>query len=127
MMERPRTKRLPVIRGGRMVGIVSRANLMHALASLTRDIALTAPTGGDLAIRTNILTAIEKLDWAPHVNVIVKDGVVELWGVVTDDRERQGLIVAAENVAGVKQVRDHLVWVEPMSGMAFPSTEDEAE
>jgi CBS domain-containing protein len=127
MMERHRIKRLPVTRGGRMVGIVSRANLMHALASLTRDISLTAPTGGDLAIRTNILTAIEKLDWAPHVNVIVKDGVVELWGVVTDDRERQGLIVAAENVPGVKQVRDHLVWVEPISGMAFASTEDEAD
>jgi hypothetical protein len=61
-MERHRIKRLPVTRDGRMVGIVSRANLMHALASLTRDINLTAPTGGDLAIRTNILTAIEKLD-----------------------------------------------------------------
>ena len=111
----------------RMVGIVSRANLMHALASLTRDINLSAPTGGDLAIRTNILTTIEKLDWAPHINVIVKDSVVELWGVITDDRERQGHIVAAENVTSVKQVHDHLVWVEPMSGMAFPSTEDEAE
>jgi hypothetical protein len=46
--------------------------------------------------------------------------------VITDDRERAGLIVAAENVPGVKAVRDHLVWVEPMSGMAFPSSEDEA-
>jgi hypothetical protein len=52
--------------------------------------------------------------------------VAELHGVITDDRERAGLIVAAENVPGVKQVRDHLVWVEPMSGMAFPSTEDDA-
>jgi len=58
--------------------------------------------------------------------VIVKNGVAELHGVITDDRERQGLIVAVENVPGVKQVRDHLVWVEPMSGMAFPSSEDEA-
>jgi len=49
-----------------------------------------------------------------------------LWGVITDERERQGLIVATENVPGVKQVHDHLVWVEPMSGMAFPSAEDEA-
>jgi hypothetical protein len=46
--------------------------------------------------------------------------------VITDDRERAGLIVAAENILGVKRVRDHLVWVEPMSGMAFPSAEDEA-
>jgi len=51
--------------------------------------------------------------------VIVKDGVAELYGAVTDDRERQGLVVAAENVPGVKRVVDHLVWVEPISGMAF--------
>ena len=124
MMERHRVKRLPVTRGGRMVGIVSRANLMHALATFARD--LPAPAGGDSAIRANILAAIAKQDWAPRVNVIVKDGVAELRGVVTDDRERQGLVVAAENVAGVKKVHGHLVWVEPISGLAFPSAEDEA-
>jgi CBS domain-containing protein len=123
-MERHRVKRLPVTRGSRIVGIVSRANLMHALASLSRD--TVSPRGGDTAIRDKILARIAKQDWAPRVNVIVKDGVAELHGVITDDRERQGLIVAAENVPGVKRVRDHLVWVEPMSGMAFPSAEDEA-
>jgi CBS-domain-containing membrane protein len=125
MMERHHIKRLPVTQGGRMVGIVSRANLMHALATVARD--LPPPAGGDSAIRANILAAIAKQDWAPHVNVIVKDGVAELRGVVTDDRERQGLVVAAENVAGVKKVHDHLVWVEPISGLAFPSSEDETQ
>jgi CBS domain-containing protein len=124
LMERRRIKRIPVTRGGRIVGIISRANLMHALASLARD--GSAPAGGDAAIRDHVMASIAKEDWAPHINVIVKDGVAELHGVVTDDRERQGLIVAAENAAGVKRVVDHLVWVEPMSGMAFPSTEDEA-
>lgn len=123
MMERHHIKRLPVTRGDRMVGIVSRANLMHALSTFARD--LPAPAGGDSAIRANILAAIAKQDWAPHINVIVKDGVAELHGVVTDDRERQGLVVAAENVAGVKKVHDHLVWVEPISGMAFASSEDD--
>ena len=123
-MERHHVKRLPVTRSGRVVGIISRANLMHALASLTRDIA--APAAGDLALRDQILAAIGKQDWAPRINVIVSGGVAELHGVITDDRERAGLIVAAENVPGVKRVRDHLVWVEPMSGMAFPSSEDEA-
>jgi CBS domain-containing protein len=123
-MERHHVKRLPVIRSGRVVGIISRANLMYALASLTRDIA--APAAGDLALRDQILAAIGKQDWAPRINVIVSGGVAELHGVITDDRERAGLIVAAENVPGVKRVRDHLVWVEPMSGMAFPSSEDEA-
>ena len=123
LMERRRVKRLPVMRSGRLVGIVSRANLMHALASLARDAA--APAGGDLQIRENILTAIGHQQWAPHVNVVVKNGVAELWGVITDERERRGLIVATENVPGVEQVHDHLVWVEPMSGMAFPPADDE--
>jgi CBS domain-containing protein len=123
-MERHHVKRLPVTRGGRVVGIISRANLMHALASIARDVAILPV--GDSMIRENILATIAKQDWAPHINVIVKNGVAELHGIVTDDRERQGLVVAAENVAGVERVVDHLVWVEPMSGMAFPSTEDEA-
>jgi CBS domain-containing protein len=123
-MERHHVKRLPVTRGGRVVGIMSRANLMHAVASLTR--VAPAPAADDAAIRNQILAAIGKQDWAPRINVIVNAGVAELHGVITDDRERAGLIVAAENVQGVKRVRDHLVWVEPISGMAFPSSEDEA-
>jgi|SRR5579862_1375768 CBS domain-containing protein len=125
IMERRHIKRLPVTRAGRMVGIVSRANLMHALASLSREIP--APTGGDSAIRDAVIAALDRQHWAPRVNVVVKNGIAELWGVVTDERERQALVVATENVAGVVKVHDHLVWVEPMSGMAFPSVEDEAK
>jgi CBS domain-containing protein len=125
VMERRHVKRLPVVRGGRMVGIISRANLMHALASFARDVQPTATDDG--AIRDRIMTALGQQNWAPHVNVVVKNGIAELWGVITDERERRGLVVAAENAAGVKQVHDHLVWVEPMSGMAFPSAEDEAK
>lgn len=125
MMERHHIKRLPVIRDGRMAGIVSRANLMHALASLSRDVP--APAGGDSAIRNAVIAAIAKQHWAPRVNVVVKNGLAELWGVVTDERERQALVVACENVPGVEKVHDHLVWVEPMSGMAFPSVEDETK
>jgi len=125
LMEHHHIKRLPVMRGGRMVGIISRANLMHALASLARDERASA--GPDWSIRGQILAALGKQHWAPNINVVVRNGVVELWGVITDERERQGLIVVAESVPGVKQVHDHLVWVEPMSGMAFPSAEDDAK
>jgi len=126
LMERRHIKRLPVMRGERVVGIVSRANLMHALASFVRD--ADASAGPDWSIRGQILAALGKLRWAPSsINVVVRNGVVELAGVITDERERQALIVAAENVPGVKEVHDHLTWVEPMSGMAFPSAEDEAK
>jgi CBS domain-containing protein len=124
LMERRHIKRLPVLRDGNVVGIVSRANLMLALASLARE--TQAPTGGDAVIRDRILAGFEKQRWAPRVNVVVKNGVADLWGTIMDERERRACLIAVENVAGVNEVHDHLVWVEPMSGMAFPSSEDEA-
>lgn len=125
VMERRHVKRLPVVKGGRMVGIISRANLMHALASFAHDIPERVPSNNS-QIRDNILAVLDKQAWAPRINVVVKNGVAELWGAITDDRERKAVIVAVENVAGVEHVHDHLVWVEPMSGMAFSSAEDEA-
>jgi hypothetical protein len=69
---------------------------------------------------------MEKNDWCPFgLNVVVRDGIVHLGGVITEERSRQAAIVAAENVAGVKKVHDHLCWVEPMSGMYLNSPEDE--
>jgi CBS domain-containing protein len=124
LMERRRIKRLPVMRNGQLVGIISRANLMHALASIARE--TPAAGGDDAAIRDRILAALAKQRWAFAVNVVVKDGVADVWGTIMDEREREACIVTVENVAGVKAVHDHLVWVEPMSGMAFPSSEDEA-
>jgi CBS domain-containing protein len=126
LMERHCVKRLPVMRSGQMVGIVSRANLMHALASLARD-DTHAPARDGSTVRDRILAAIGKQPWAPRINVVVRNGVAELWGAIMDERQRQALIVATENVAGVKEVHDHLVWVEPMSGVAFLSSEDQAK
>ncbi|HEY2229003.1 MAG TPA: CBS domain-containing protein [Xanthobacteraceae bacterium] len=124
LMERHRIKRLPVVRGDQLVGIVTRANIMHALVSLATE---TKPaTGDDAGIREQILAECRRQSWAPMTNVVVRNGVVELWGTITDDRERQALIVASENVAGVKQVHDHLVWIEPNSGFVIQSEEDEA-
>jgi CBS domain-containing protein len=123
LMERHRIKRLPVMRGRKLVGIVSRANLLHALASLARD--AREPLVDDLAIRERLLADLDKQKWAPSalVNVVVRDGIVELWGAITDERERQALVVAAENTPGVQSVRDHLAWIEPTSGMVIYAPE----
>jgi CBS domain-containing protein len=125
LMERRHVKRFPVLRDDKIVGIVSRANLMRALVGLART--EMAPAGGDRAIRELIVAAFAKQPWAPHVNVVVKESVAELWGTITDERERQACVVTAENVAGVRAVHDHLIWVEPISGMAFPAPEDDAK
>jgi CBS domain-containing protein len=125
LMEKNNVKRLPVMRGDKLVGIVSRSNLLQAVASLARQIP--DPTGDDDHIRNRIIDTLEKSDWCPFgVSVIVRDGIVHLSGVITEERSRQAAIVAAENVAGVKKVHDHLCWVEPMSGMYLNSPEDDA-
>ena len=122
-METNSVKRLPVMRDDTLVGIVSRANLLQAVASLAREIP--DPTADDDHIRRRIMAAIEKNDWSPFgVNVIVRDGIVLLSGVITEERSRQATIVAAGNVAGVKKVHDHLCWVDAMSGMYLESPED---
>ena len=121
-MEQHHIKRVPIVRAGRLVGIVTRANIMHALVSLARE--ERAPPGGDAAIREQILAEYAKHPWAPIPNVVVRDGIVELWGTITDYRERQALIVACENIPGVKAVHDHLAWVEPNTGFVLASPED---
>ena len=119
LMEEQRIKRLPVARDGEVVDIVSRADLLHALASLSREVPTQSPS--DTAIREQLLAELGKQQWVPKdfINVVVRNGVVELWGSIFDERERQAVRVAAENTAGVREVKDHLVWVEPMSGMVF--------
>jgi CBS domain-containing protein len=122
-METNGVKRLPVMRGDRLVGIVSRANLLQAVASLAREIP--DPTADDDHIRSRVIAAIEKNDWSPFgLNVIVCDGIVHLSGVITDESSRRAAVVAAENIAGVKKVHDHLCWVDTISGTYLESPED---
>jgi CBS domain-containing protein len=124
LMEKNNVKRLPVVRADRIVGIVSRANLLQAVASLARQVP--DPTADDDHIRNRVMDALEKNEWCPFgLSVIVRDGVVHLSGVITEERARQAAVVAAENVEGVKKVHDHLCWVDAMSGVYINSPEDE--
>jgi len=127
LMERHRIKRVPVIENSKLVGIVSRANLVRALMR-----ALTNPTPqgqmSDEQIRDRILTEISRQPWGPRASVTVRvnDRVVELCGAITDERERTALQVLAEGTPGVKSVRDQLVWVEPLSGFVIPADASES-
>jgi CBS domain-containing protein len=124
LMERNNIKRLPVMREDKLVGIVSRSNLLQAVAGLTRDVP--DPTADDDHIRNHIIASLEKADWAPSgLGVIVVNGVVHLSGVITNEKFREATIVAAENVSGVTKVHDHLCWVGPIAGMYLNSAEDD--
>jgi CBS domain-containing protein len=114
LLETHRIKRVPVLRDGRLVGIVSRANLVRALA-MTIDEVPSAAEASDRRIREALLAELRGQRWAEVApgNVTVRDGVVHLWSSYLSDRERRALIVAAESVPGVRRVEDHM---QPVGG-----------
>ena len=116
LMEKHRIKRVPVTQQDKVVGVCSRADLLRALAVTARQ--ATAAPGDDRTVRNQLLDALEKESWAPlaTLNVTVSAGVVDVWGTISDEQERRAIIVVAENTPGVKEVHDHLVYVEPYSG-----------
>jgi CBS domain-containing protein len=123
LMEKNHIRRLPVMQRDRLVGIVTRANLLRAVASLARDIP--DPTADDDHIRERVSQAILKTGWRPvGLQVVVRNGVVHLHGIIVNDSSRQAAIVAAENVAGVREVHDHLCLVDSYSGFYVESSED---
>jgi CBS domain-containing protein len=124
LMQHHHVKRLPVIDGDKLAGIISRADLLDALGRALDEQELPAVSDED--IRARVLAELEKVDWAPRdgLTIAVADGVVELNGVVFDEHEREALRVAAENIPGVKGISDRLVWVEPVSGTVVEATQE---
>jgi CBS domain-containing protein len=108
VLETRRIKRVPVLRDERLVGIVSRANLVQALAARRRA-DKTRRAKGDDSIRRQLLAELERQPWwqSGSSNVIVTDGVVHYWGLLGSDEEQAAARVAAENVPGVREVEDH--------------------
>jgi CBS-domain-containing membrane protein len=125
LMERRRIKRVPVIEGDVLVGVVSRLDLLRALLCTIE--AENSEERGDDEIREQILAELAKAAWVPRdgLSISVRGRVVELNGVILEEKERQALRVVSENVPGVIAVEDHLVWVEPVSGTVIEPPPDE--
>jgi CBS domain-containing protein len=120
LMDQRRVKRVPVVRDGVLIGIVTRADILRALV---REVSRPLPLPeGDVAVRDAVLAEFAKWPWGRNhmIEVFAKDGVVRLSGVILDERERAAFIAAAENIPGVRMVEDDIVFVEPMSGIAIP-------
>jgi CBS domain-containing protein len=109
LLETNRIKRVPVVRDGKLVGIVSRANLVRALA-MTIDEPPRAAEADDRKIRDRLLAELKAQRWAEvaPANVTVKDGVVHLWSSYLSEQEKRALVIAAENIPGVRRVEDHM-------------------
>ncbi|MFD2055409.1 CBS domain-containing protein [Mesorhizobium calcicola] len=115
LMTRHRVKRIPVVDDGKVIGMVTRSDLLRALLSV---LPRSAPAAmDDERIRQDIIAELAKQKWAGKdmIDVTVDEGVVELSGAIFDERERQAAIVAAENVAGVRAVKDSLFCAGPLS------------
>ncbi len=116
LLEEKRIKRVPVVEGGKVLGIVSRADLLRGLATAKLE-RTTAP--GDEAIRAAVAKRLREeagvRDWL--MNITVSDGIVHLWGGVRSDAERRAAHIAAETVPGVRQVDDHLTIVPNYVGV----------
>ncbi len=102
---------VPVVgSNGELVGIVSRANLLQGLASLSKR-AEVATGADDSQIRDKVLTQLNAEPWTRPslINVIVQDGTVELWGIVDSASEKKAVRIAAEVTPGVRAVNDNLI------------------
>ena len=110
MLERHRIKRVPVLRGGKLVGIVSRSNLIQAMAS-SRAPASGAGAESDRKICQELLDRLGQEDWTDfgERNVIVSGGIVHLWGLVGSPQEHKALLALAEGVPGVATVADEMI------------------
>ena len=108
LLEKHSIKRVPIISNGQLVGIVSRANLVQAVASARSglDVPLT-----DSTVRDKVLARLKEQPWAHTLllNVTVNGGVVDLWGMTRSDAEKQAIRVAAESTPGVRAVIDNLI------------------
>jgi CBS domain-containing protein len=123
LMESKRIKRVPVMRGDTLVGVVSRADLLRPLARVLKQVS--QPTSAtDRQIHDAIVAEFAAHRWTPvnGIEVHVDEGSVVLEGTIFDNRDRAAMLVMARNVPGVKAVHDELVWVEPVSGASLGPT-----
>jgi len=110
LLERHRIKRVPIVQNGKIVGIVSRANLIQALA-VCRNKSLEPQTVADAELRDKVVSRLKAEPWVRPslVNVTVTEGTVDLWGIVDSPVEKHALRVAVEVTPGVRAVNDNVL------------------
>jgi CBS domain-containing protein len=113
LMQRHRVKRIPILRDDRVVGIVSRANLLQGL--LAREPLPSENVAADETLRTSVTAELARHGWTSTLstNVVAENGVVHLWGFVDSGTVRDAYRIAAESVRGVKRVENHMDILPP--------------
>ncbi len=115
LLESKGIKRVPVVRDGKLVGIVSRSDIVRGLIVAAKSWNRSRRTD-EKKIRANILDEVRRLPFVhgTYINVVVDDGEVHLWGNVESAEQRAAIRVIAENTKGVTQVIDNMAdWRVP--------------
>lgn len=109
-LDTQRVKRLPVIRDGKLVGIITRSDLVRALSRTEMTPSTTAPLD-DATIHANLTRRMREQEWldSMYLNATVTNGVVELHGFIASVDRRRALRVLVEETPGVRGIDDHLV------------------
>jgi len=117
LLEQHAIKRVPIVSNGQLVGILSRANLIQAVASSPSGLQITP---SDETIRDKLLAHLKTQSWAHtrQLNVTVNQGVVNIWGITFSEVERDAIRIAAENIPGVRVVNIRL-YIPPPPGPPF--------
>ena len=109
MLERNRIKRVPIVEGGKLVGLVSRANILQALASATKKLS-SLTTATDSELRKKVQSRLAAEPWRPTMlTVTVQDGTVDLWGLVHSVEEKKAAQLATEATPGVRAVVNNII------------------
>ncbi|HHQ4779331.1 TPA: CBS domain-containing protein [Aeromonas veronii] len=123
LMESNNIKRVPVVKADKLVGIITRVDILKALRKILVRDRTPENTGvkavDDDSIKREIIDRIYNQPWAPKssIRVTVTNGVVDIYGAILDENQRTALITLIEEVTGNNDIRDHLVFIEPITGL----------
>jgi CBS domain-containing protein len=107
VLDRHRIKRVPVLSNGKLVGLITRSDLVRALAGV--EIGKPATHNGDAALQKALIEKVRAQSWLNRTYLVplVNDGVVDLWGFIESDEQRKALFILIEEVTGLRNIRDH--------------------
>lgn len=123
LMETKRIRRVPVLRAGQLVGIISRADLVRALGRKLAELRAPMTAVSDEELEQRVKTALDHISLFDNssIEVRVADGAATIAGVIHDESLRTAIRVAVETVPGIRTVADRVEFVEPVTGSIYPA------
>ncbi|GAA0347812.1 CBS domain-containing protein [Morganella psychrotolerans] len=123
-------KRVPVVEDDKLLGIITRVDILKALRTILIHNSTSNKAGNEIiddkSVKQDIMDKIFSQPWAPksNIRITVAHGVVDIYGTILDENLRSALITAIEEVTGNHRVHDHLVFIEPITGLYIENKDE---